>query len=338
MLDISPAARVISLWKMGGRAGTGDGRSRAEATSIASTPAYRAMRRFVREQFRCITTEASVARALESPDSGTCSFGMDPAYKDQDSIAAITFELAKRKAAISSRIASEVAPYLPPSRSWGPIRIWFVIGSQTMFDAVTIGGNASGDSLPVVLVNLTDVLSYGPTTEDRMSALRHVLAHETFHAALHQAEPALPGWNRYRGAPTSEFAHIREVMIDEGMAHYIDWRNRPGSDSMFTWKPSARENFAFAQLATACKRLRSPGSTRGDRMEMVQLAGNGPLWSKYGAISGMFAAHRIEVAMGRAALQRLIEEGPEAFLRAYAQISGRRPDLNTIPTELIYSP
>ena len=338
VLDISPAASVLSLWKMGGREGTGDGRSRAEAKRIAAMPALRTLRKFVHEQYMCVSTEADVARALELPDSGACGFGMDPAYKDQDSIAALAFEIVKGKAALSSQITREVAPYLPASKFWKPIKIWFVISSQTSFDAVTLGESADGDTMPVILVNLTEVLTYGPTVEERMSGLRHILAHETFHASLHQVEPTLPGWVPYRGAPKSEMAYIREVMIDEGMAHYIDWRTRPGSDSLFTWKPSTRENFAFAQLATACKRIRQPGSARGDKLEMLQLAGTGPLWSKYGAISGMFAAHRIEMAYGRAALRRVIEEGPESFLRTYAQVAGGRPGLNSIPRELIYSP
>jgi hypothetical protein len=283
-----------------------------------------------------MATESDVARALVWSDSGACGFGMEPAFRDKDSLSALAFELNKRKAAISARIASDIASYLPTAPRWGPIRLWVVIGSQTMFDAATMGGNVNGDSLPIVLVNLTDVLAYGPTTEDRMNGLRHVLAHEAFHAGLHQVEPSLPGWAPYRGGPTSELAHVREVMVDEGMAHYLDWRTRPGSDSMFTWQPGARENFAFAQLAIACKRLRNPGAGRADKLELAQLAGVGPLWSKYGAISGMFAAHRIEMAYGRAALRRLVEEGPEAFLKAYARVAAGRPGLNSIPQELIY--
>ncbi|MGH7682042.1 MAG: DUF5700 domain-containing putative Zn-dependent protease [Candidatus Eiseniibacteriota bacterium] len=335
--DLSPTARVLALWNMGGRQGTGDGRSRAEAKRIAALPGYRTLRQFVRDQFRCITSEDAAARALELPDSGACGFGMDPAFQARDSIVTLALNLAQRKAAISSRIASEVAPYLPAYGGWKPIQIWFVLGSQTMFDAATLGENVGGQLTPVVLVNLTEVLTYGPNTEERLSGLRHVLAHETFHAALHQVEPSLRGWDAYAGAPKTEFAHIREVMIDEGMAHYIDWRTRPEADSIFTWKPSTRENYAFAQLAIACKRLKAPGASRGDKLEMLQLAGTGPLWSKYGAISGMFAAYRIEMAYGRATLRRVVEEGPESFLRTYAQVAKGRPGLNPIPQELIYS-
>lgn len=338
VLDISPAARVLAMWNMGGRPGTGDGRSRAEAKRIAALPAYRTLRRFVRDQFRCVTSEADAARALELPDSGACGFGMDPAFQARDSLLTLAFNLAKRKEAISARVASEVAPYLPAYGRWKHVQIWCVLGSQTMFDAATLGGTAESDSAPVVLVNLTEVLNYGATTEERISSLRHVLAHETFHAALHQVESSLPGWDDYQGRPKTEFAHIREVMIDEGMAHYIDWRTRPGADSIFAWQPSTRENYAFAQLSIACKRLKQPGGSRGDKLEILQLAGTGPLWSKYGAISGMFAAYRIEMAYGRATLRRVIEEGPEAFLRTYALLAKGRPGLNPIPQELIYSP
>jgi len=271
------------------------------------------------------------------PDSGACGFGMVPAFVERDSIEALAWEIVRQRATLSASIAAEVAAYLPAARAWSKVRVWFVVASQTMFDAATLGTSADGDSVPVVLVNLTEVLSYGPNTRERMNALAHVLSHEVFHAGLHQVESRLPGWAAYGYTPGSDYAHIREVMLDEGMAHYIDWRSRAGADSTFAWKPGARENYAFAQLAIACKRLKQPGASRGDKLEILQLAGNGPLWSKYGAISGMFAAHRIEMALGRTALRRVIEEGPDEFLRVYAQLAKRHPWLNHIPTELLYS-
>lgn len=336
-LDVSPAARILSLWKLGGRTGLGDSRSRAEARSIAGALAYRTMRQFLKDQFHCVTNEAQLALAIQTPDSGACGFGMVPAFVERDSIGALVWEIVTRRGTLSASIAAEVAAYLPAARSWSKVRVWFVVGSQTMFDAATLGTSADGDSVPVVLVNLTDVLSYGPDTRERMNALAHVLSHEVFHAGLHQVESRLPGWAAYGFTPKSDYAHVREVMLDEGMAHYIDWRSRPGADSMFTWKPGARENYAFAQLAIACRRLKQPGTSRSLKVETLQLAGNGPLWSKYGAISGMFAAHRIEMALGRAALRRAIEEGPDEFLRVYADLAKRHPLLNQIPPELMYS-
>jgi len=335
ILDVSPATQVLSLWKSTVRAGSGDGRSRSEARRIARTLPYQTLRVFLREQFNCITTEAEVARAIELPDSGICGFGMDPAYKDRDSIAAVAAAISARKVALSSQIAGDVSRYLPGVRSGKKIRIWFVIGSQSMFDAATLRTSAGGDSVPVILINLTDVLSYGASTRERIEALGHVLAHEVFHAGLRQAEAPLPGWDDYRNPSLSEFAYIRRVMIDEGVAHYIDWRTRPGSDSLFTWKPSSREAYAFSQLATACRRLKRPTGAPEDRIEILQLAGNGPLWSKYGAISGMFAAHRIEAALGRNALRRVIATGPDEFLRTYRDVARLNPRLSGIPPELL---
>jgi hypothetical protein len=335
ILDVSPATQVLSLWKGGKRAGSGDGRSRLDARKIARTLPYQTLRVFLREQFRCVTTEAEVARAIELPDSGICGFGLDPAYKDRDSIAAIAGAISSRRAALGSQIAEDVSRYLPSAQSWKKIRIWFVISSQTMFDAATLRESADGDSVPVILINLTDVLSYGATMQERMEALGHVLAHEVFHAGLRQTEAQLPGWADYRDPSLSEFAYIRKVIVDEGLAHYIDWHERPGSDSLFTWKPSAREAWAFSQLATACRRLKQPDRARGDRIEVLQLAANGPLWSKYGAISGMFAAHRIEAALGRRALRQAIEDGPDEFVRTYRDVARRNPRLGGVPAELM---
>ena len=326
---------MLSLWKRGGRTGNPNGSTRADAHRIAGTLPYQTLRVFLREQFRCNPSEEEVARAIELPDSGICGFGMDPAYKSRASIDSIAGAVSARRAALSSQIAGDVSRYLPGARSWKKVRIWFVIASQTMFDAVSLRASADGDSTPVILINLTDVLSYGDTTAERLETLRHVLAHEVFHAGLRQAEAALPGWADYGDNSLSDFAYVRRTMLDEGIAHYIDWRERPGSDSLFSWTPSSRETFAFSQLATACRRLKQPGAARGDLVEILQLAGSGPLWSKYGAISGMFAAHRIEAALGRTVLRRAIEAGPEEFLKTYRQVSRRNPGLSGIPAELI---
>src|SRR5262249_10342055 len=174
---------------------------------------------------------------------------------------------------------------------------------------------------------------WGETTADRIETLEHVLAHEAFHAGMREVEPDLPGWKSSEpaaadtgswggnsGGAAADIAQVTRVMLDEGIAHYIDWQDRPGADSLFTWTPSARESHAFEQLATAIRRLKAPGD-EADRLEVVGLAGNGPLWSKYGAISGMFAAHRIEMARGHAALRRVVAAGPVAFIRAYREVA-----------------
>ncbi len=276
-----------------------------------------------------------MARAIELPDSGVCGMGLDPAYRDRDSLAALLASLDGRRGRITARIADDAARYLPVARAWNRTRVYFVIASQATFDAVTMATGVPGESAPVVLVNLTDVLSYGVTTEERVEALEHVLAHELFHAGMRQVESALPGWEAFRGVPASDFEFIAKVMLDEGVAHYIDWRNRPGSDSLFTWKPSSRETRAFAQLGIACRRLGRRDESRADRREVLQLAANGPLWSKYGAISGMFAAYRIEMARGLEGLRRVAAEGPAEFLRTYREVGRQNPHLAAPPRELI---
>jgi hypothetical protein len=94
------------------------------------------------------------------------------------------------------------------------------------------------------------------------------------------------------------------------------------------------ERRAFERLATALDRIHLNPS-REDRLEAVQLAGHGPLWSKYGAISGMFAAHRIEMARGLAGLREAVAAGPDEFLRTYRGVAAHNPALLRISSELI---
>lgn len=335
ILDAGPAKDVLSLWRRSGRLGSGDGRSRSQARRIARALPYRTYRVFLGQQFGCVATEAEVARALELPDSGICGLGMDPAYQKRDSIAAIADMIDARNVTLRTSIANDVARYLPTDRSWKPVRVWFLVASGSMFDAATLKTSADGDSVPVILINLTEVLTYGESIGECVNALTHVLAHEVFHAGMRQVERGLPGWGQYQGVPDSDLGYIAKVMLDEGVAHYIDWRARPESDSLFTWKPSTRETHAFSRLANACRRLKQGFDSRVARLEVLQLAGNGPLWSKYAAISGMFAAHRIEMARGLEVLRRVVAEGPWAFLKVYAEVAGRNPRLGPLPKELI---
>ena len=347
LLDTSPARQVLTLWKNTPRHGSRSGR--AGATRIAKTPAYRTTRAFMK-QLACTGTETEIARAIELPDSGLCGFGMDPAYQSQKSIDAMVRELDARKAALGKRIAARVGRYLPEGRRWRTTTVWFVIASQGMFDAVTLDAHTfdrdyRGQSVepdpdlpkePVVLVNLTEVLSYGSTTKERIDELEHVLAHEMFHAAMKNLEPELPGWSEAAQSSTQDpdVAYIARVMLDEGIAHYVDWRDRAGADTLFAWKPGSNERRAFERLASALDRIRG-AVTRGERVETVQLAGHGPLWSKYGAISGMFAAYRIEMARGLAGVREAVAAGPNEFLRTYREVAAHNPALMRISSELI---
>ena len=335
LIDPGPARQVLSLWKSTVRTGSGDGRSRATAARIAQSPAYGTLRQFLREQFACVTKDDEVARAIELPDSGVCGFGLDPAYTDRDALAAVLDEMDSRGEGLRTRLVARAARYLPEGAPWRKTTIWFVISSQTTFDAVTLvppSGVAGGG--PVVLVNLTDVLAYGATTQERVDGLEHVLAHELFHAGMRVIESGLPGWTPYRRT-TNEVAFVAKGMLEEGVGHYIDFRDRPGSDSLFTWKPSSRETHAFDRLSAAMGNLRHVHSGRVRRTEIADMAVTGPTWGKYGAISGMFAAHRIEAARGPEALRQAIAAGPGEFLRTYRDVATTNPRLARLPADLV---
>jgi hypothetical protein len=328
VLDTTPASQLLGLWRQ-------QQPSRAAAARIAATLPYRTLHGFFRDQFLCGTTEAEVARALMGPDSGACGFGLYPAYRERGELTALVEEIGKRKKDLAGQVARDASRYLPWSSTWKPIRVWFLIASQTTFDAVTLQASADGDSVPVVLINLTEVLAYGATTAERAGVLSHVLAHEVFHAGLREVLDDLPGWAYYKDQPRSSLDRVASVMLDEGVAHYIDWRTRSGSDSLFTWKPGGRETHSFSQLGRAGRRLTQQWTPVESRMEVLQLAAEGPLWSKYGAISGMFAAYRIEMARGLEALREAIAAGPDEFLRLYQEVARSNPALAPVPQEMM---
>ncbi len=326
VLDFSPAAQVLQVWQ-------DPIEERLErAQAIATDLPYRKLREFLLSQMHCDPSDEEVAQAIVSPaTAGKCGFGLDPAWQDRAKIDSLLYRLVERATGIRARVAQDVRPYVPAA-SWKPMRVWFVIASRWMFDAVTLD-QGSARTTPVVLFNLSEAIEYGGSTDERAAIVERVLAHEIFHAALREIEFDSPGWYLYH-EPRNAFDHLARVMLDEGVAHFIDWKGRAGADTLFVAKPGVREKKAFSQLALACRRLRDPRTDPSVRGEILGMASTGPLWSKYAAISGMFAASRIERAWGADSLRSIVVLGPRALLRAYAGLAGADTILTALPKEL----
>jgi hypothetical protein len=325
-LDFSPAAEVLQLWM------EPSDTAEERALAIARDLPYRTLRGFLTTQSTCIPSDLEVAGAIVSPSTrGVCGFGLDPAWKERAALDSLLYLLVERSTSLRAQVARDAGPYVPAA-AWKPIRVWFVIASRWMFDAVTLDRGLDRNT-PVILFNLSEALDYGGNTQERAAIVARVLAHETFHAALRQIEYGPPGWFRYH-EPRNAYDHIARVMLDEGVAHYIDWKGRVGSDTLFAAKPGARERKAFDQLALASRRLRDPRTDPGERAEILGMAATGPLWSKYGAIAGMFAASRIEKAWGRDSLRGIVEAGPMALLGGYAALAEKDTTLKALPKEL----
>jgi hypothetical protein len=339
--DLSPAEDLLAIWKRWHEASAQakpSKRRRSEfpdaALRLGAGLPYRTLQRFLADQFQCELTNHDLVRALAEPDSGSCGVALHFPYRDRGNIDSLVHEIRTRAPELRASAAARAGEYLPPGAAQRPIRVWFLVATQFTFDAVTLRADADRDSSPVVLVNLSDVLTYAGSTRERVDGLAHVLSHETFHAALREIQPQSPGWSAFSGQPRDAFSYIAGIMLDEGVAHYIDWKQRPGADTLFAAKPCSRERFAFSQLGIACRKV-SGGSMEGpERVETLELAANGPLWSKYAAMTGMFAAYRIERALGRDALIRAVIDGPPAFLRLYEQAALKDSELKPLPEEL----
>ena len=268
-------------------------------------------------------------RALLYPESLVCGISLAPAYLSRAALDSLLDEVARREGTLRGSIAANAARYLPRQSRWTPVRIWFVTSSRWSFDAVTYGED--GEGAPVVIVNATGILEYEGSARERVDALEHVLAHESFHAALRQVARGARGWASYFPRAVSANAYIARILLDEGVGHYVDWRDRPGADTLFTPRPGKREKHVFSTLALVAKRL-SRSEDPGARAELLQLASTGPMWGKYGAISGMFAAYRIESRLGVDSLRTAVAGGPREFLRMYRALAladtalGRMPE------------
>jgi len=340
VLDLSPATDLLASWPKAGT-GTADAPRRVRAAerraalALGRTPAYRALRAFIAAENRCTLADAEFARAVTHPDSTLCGLSLQPAYVDRDQIRTLAAELRSHSDSLAIWIAAEAGRYLPSAEEWRPVRFWFVVSSRWSFDAVTLSPEMAATTEPIVLINLTEVIGYGANTNERVRTLAHVMAHEAFHSALRQRERLLVGWAKYQQPIRSPLDYIARVMTDEGVAHWIDWGGRPGADSIFTRSvPGPHEAKAFDQLAIATRRVRDRDSDFEGRTEVLQMASNGPLWSKYGAISGMFAAYRIESQLGLDSLRAAVTGGPSEFLKMYGRVAAADTLLKRVPAAL----
>lgn len=326
--------KVRALWP-GTAAGqepprTASASARQEALRLAGSPAYRTLRAFQSEQNRCFIADEDMVRALLFPDSIACGITLIPAFRDRAALDSLIAEISQHQAELRSLVAKDAGRYLPDRAAWKTVRVYVVLSSRWSFDAVTLSEGGNGD--PAVLINATEVLTYAGNAQERIETLKHVMAHEVFHACVRQMEHDLIGWSGFGPRPSSAYSYIARVMLDEGVAHLVDWRTRTGSDSLFTKKPGAQEKRSFSQLQRAMDRLRTEDP--GARAEVLQLAASGPLWSKYGAISGMFAAWRIESRLGADSLRAAVIGGPPEFLKMYGRVAAADTSLARLPKEI----
>jgi hypothetical protein len=132
VLDFSPAAQVLDIWK-------GDGEApRERALAVVRDLPYRSLREFLTTQMNCVPSDVEVANAILAPSTaGVCGFGLDPAWKERASIDSLLYLLVERSDAVRATVARDVSGYVPHA-AWRPVRVWFVIASRWMFDAVTL--------------------------------------------------------------------------------------------------------------------------------------------------------------------------------------------------------
>ena len=103
ILDLSPAAEILTLWMEPTDA------VRARARAIATDLPYQTLRHYYTLIMRCAPSDEEVARAIAVPDSGICGFGLGSAYQERASVDSLVRALVLRGSAIRARVAADVA-------------------------------------------------------------------------------------------------------------------------------------------------------------------------------------------------------------------------------------
>jgi hypothetical protein len=126
---------------------------------------------------------------------------------------------------------------------------------------------------------------------------RAVILHETAHFLIRQLHPVRTeaGWRE----------KLDYLVFDEGVAHYVGFPL--GRENLLT-KYAEKWPRAEARLAEAYRLLDDPHTREAEKSALLEEADTGTYWEKFGSISGMFRAARLD-AEDRPALIGCIREG-----------------------------
>ncbi len=237
-----------------------------------------------------------------------------------DPLRDIVAAIKSRREELAAAISREVTAYLPPGRTFPPLRIFF-----------HLGGTWDGRTSDAVYINLTFFQSRGVESLPGLDAL---LVHEVFHLAQSYV---LPGVEDYTSPQSALFTAMLRTE-QEGVARHLEYRHLADAapatsldrtnfqkygDGLRHAAEDA-ESLAEIQVAAANGKL--------DRArELIEQAftSGGPLYAV-----GHAMARTIEERLGRQALVTAIVEGPMTFFRSYEAAVGASGGGSILPTSL----
>lgn len=265
---------------------------------------------------------------------------LNEAYKYKRDIVDLLEEI--KKSNFTDSIYSRVLKYFP--ESYAPPREYEVFFTATGWewgDAMTfnyaIKNNkylVSSSGVPAIIFNLTLVSKlYGTTTAERMTQLENVMSHELFHAIF--ADYRTNHWSNEMAWTNGNLENrMLYLMLDEGLAHYISYRQ------MLIENYNKNEGFrqyeknTFETLAANSNIIFN--STNSDSLKKSALEKGlyGNFWGKYICISGFFMAYHIEQYYGIEGLKECTQNNPFVFIKKYSTIQETKL-LPRIPESII---
>lgn len=268
--------------------------------------------------------------------SNRFSYGTDLAWKMREKSSLLLQKIKTER--IEDMITERALVYIPTDYLiTTKCKIYFVLTGWEWGDAYVCNireqygkYTISDEGEPSIVINLSLISKlYGQTVEEQLKVLNGILSHEIFHFLFANYKKQSPMYNS--GVDSSGIGKLFEVLLNEGIAHYIDKKSvlllEYGTNPKFAEEEKQnidRLNESFLQLA-------GNNLNEAQKLELLRKASVGKYWSKYGSISGMFMAYHIEKEKGRDALKKSIQKGPFYFIKQYLDLrngGSNLPELN----------
>ncbi len=189
-----------------------------------------------------------------------------------------------------------------------------------------------GEGELTIVVNLTNAVYYGRTTEERFVGTLSVVAHEVFHAAFGVYRDNSTVWGEYYATHQTYLDQLLDLTQNEGIAHYLTFEQRSRGSLLPDWDEKVRS--AFADFNKNAGELLSRKISPQRANELIRTSNTATYWESYGAITGMAIARQIDLTLGRSALAETIANGPGDFFLKYIELVTRNNNLPPLSPSL----
>lgn len=260
---------------------------------------------------------------------------LNDAYKDKDSIAVLLdlFKLSNLTDNLFNYDKSFFPSYYKPDCNF---EFYFSPTGWKWGDAMTFNYNIvdgkykiTEEGNPAMIFNLTLMYkNYGSSNATRLKTFNRVASHELFHSMFSDFRNQY--WTKNNRKKTIE-NQFYLFLLDEGIAHYVADGNMLKEKYYKNDNLRRYEKTAFLSFADSAKIVFNTHLTEKERFNTMDSGLYGKYWNKYLCITGLFMAYHLDCLLGKEALRKSIEQGPEYFIKTYISLQKKHKDLCPFP-------